>query len=229
MSKIRKQALVIAPHPDDETLGVGGTIKRLGESGFDVSVLTVAAHMPPLYTTEVHETTVRESRAAQKVLGVHDGIFLDNPAVLLGSIPLHEFNSMILDHVRSIAPDVLLVPYYDRHVDHRMVFDACMVAARPVGVGKDIKLVAAFETISETHWNAPHIEPNFTPNFFVDITAQIDKKIEAMSCFKSQLHEFPGPRSIEALKALALFRGSQAGYGYAEAFHIIRMGAELFL
>ncbi|MGH9819635.1 MAG: PIG-L deacetylase family protein [Pyrinomonadaceae bacterium] len=224
-----KKALVIAPHPDDETLGVGGTIRRLADSGYEVSVLTVAAHMPPLYSNETHETTVSEARAAQKVLGVHKGIFLDNPAVLLGDIPLHEFNSTILDNVKNVAPDVLLVPYYDRHVDHRLVFDACMVAARPVGPGKDIKLVAAFETISETHWNAPHIEPNFTPNFFVDITAQIDKKLEAMSCFKSQLHEFPGPRSIEALKALALFRGSQAGYGYAEALHIIRMGAELFI
>jgi len=224
-----KKALVIAPHPDDETLGVGGSIKRLADSGYQVSVLTVAAHMPPLYTKEVHETTVRESRAAQNVLGVHEGIFLDNPAVMLGDIPLHEFNSMILNHVQRISPDVLFVPYYDRHIDHRMVFDACMVAARPVGPGKDIKLVAAFETISETHWNAPHIEPNFTPNFFVDITAQIDAKLEALSCFNSQLHEFPGPRSIEALKALALFRGSQAGCGYAEALHIIRMGAELFI
>jgi LmbE family N-acetylglucosaminyl deacetylase len=89
--------------------------------------------------------------------------------------------------------------------------------------------VAAYETISETHWNAPHIEPNFTPNFYVDITGQIESKLEAMAKFESQLHAFPGPRSVEALKALALFRGSQAGYGYAEAFHVIRMGAELFI
>jgi len=224
-----KKALIIAPHPDDETLGVGGTIKRLSDSGIAVSVLTVAAHMPPLYSAKVHETTVREARAAQNILGVSEGIFLDNPAVLLGDIPVPEFNKMIGEHVDRIRPDILLMPYYDRHIDHRMVFDACMVAARPVGSGTNIKLVVAYETISETHWNAPHIEPNFTPNFFVDITGQIDAKIEAMSEFQSQLHPFPGPRSVEALRALALFRGSQAGYGYAEALHIIRMGAELFL
>ncbi len=224
-----KKVLVIAPHPDDETLGVGGTIRRFVDTGYSVSVLTAAAHMPPLYAAEVHETTVRESRAAHRILGVGESIYLDNPAVMLGDIPLHEFNSMILDHVKRFAPDILLMPYYDRHIDHRNIFDACMVAARPVGVGKNIKLVAAYETISETHWNAPHIEPNFTPNFCIDISNQIAAKLEAMSCFESQLHEFPGPRSVEALKALALFRGSQAGYGYAEAFHVIRMGAELFL
>ena len=224
-----KNLLVIAPHPDDEALGVGGTIKRMSGAGWRVTVLTVAAHMPPLYQAEVHETTIRESRAAHKVLGVHESIYLDKPAVMLGDTPVHEFNSLILEHVSRVKPDALFIPFYDRHIDHRHVFDACMVAARPVGAGKNIKLVAAFETISETHWNAPQIEPNFVPNFCVDITYQIDAKIEAMRCFQSQLHEFPAPRSIEALRALALFRGSQAGYGYAEGFHIIRMGAELFL
>ena len=106
-----------------------------------------------------------------------------------------------------------------------------MVVSRPVGVGRDIGLVAAYETISETHWNAPHIEPNFVPNWVVDISDAIDTKIAAMSCYESQVHPFPEPRSIEALRALALFRGSQAVFGYGEGFHIIRMTAppEIFL
>ncbi len=229
MTSSAKNVLVVAPHPDDETLGVGGTIRRFADGGCRVSVLTVAAHMPPLYPPDVHETTVRESKAAHKILGVSESVYLDKPAVMLGDIPVHEFNSLILEQVARIEPDIFLMPFYDRHIDHRLIFEACMVAARPVGAGKNIHLVAAYETISETHWNAPGIEPNFTPNFCIDITGQIDTKLEAMSCFKSQLHEFPGPRSVEALRALALFRGSQAGYGYAEAFHVIRMGAELFI
>lgn len=224
-----KTVLVIAPHPDDETLGAGGTIRKFADAGYDVTVLTVAAHMPPLYTSEVHETTIKEARAAQDVLGVKHSVFLNKPAVNLNNIPTAEFNALILDQVAASTPDILLIPFYDRHIDHRLIFDACMVAARPVGPGKNISLVAAYETISETHWNAPHIEPNFTPNFCVNITDQIDAKLKAISCFASQLQEFPGPRSVEALKALALFRGSQAGYAYAEAFHIIRMGAELFI
>src|SRR5688500_15544785 len=110
-----KNVLVIAPHPDDETLGAGGTIKRLADAGWRVTVLTVAAHMPPLYPAKVHETTIRESRAAHKVLGVHESIYLDKPAVMLCDIPVHEFNSLILEHVSEVQPDVLFIPFYDIH------------------------------------------------------------------------------------------------------------------
>lgn len=150
---------------------------------------------------------------------------MNYPAVLLNNIALPQFNAAILDVIHDVKPDILLMPYYDRHVDHRMIFDAVMVASRPVGVGKRLKLVAAYETLSETHWNAPHIEPNFTPNWVVDITDYIDIKLDAMACYTSQLHKFPEPRSLEALRALALFRGSQSGFGYGEGFHIIRMTA----
>lgn len=217
--------LVIAPHPDDEILGAGGTIARFAAAGGDVTVLTVAAHMPPLYPREVHEQTVSEARAAHAIVGVRESIFFDNPAVLLGDIPVPRFNGAIKEVVDRVRPEVLLVPYYDRHVDHRLVFDACMVAARPVGAGAAIKLVAAYEALSETHWNAPHLEPNFTPNWCVDISDLIDRKLEAMRAYQSQLHPFPAPRSAEALRALALFRGSQAGFAYGEGFHIIRMTA----
>ena len=86
-----------------------------------------------------------------------------------------------------------------------------------------MKILAAYETLSETHWNAPHIEPNFTPNWVVDITQYIDKKRKALECYASQISDFPGPRSLEAVEALAKFRGTQAGFAYGEAFHVIRM------
>ena len=82
-----------------------------------------------------------------------------------------------------------------------------MVATRPVGFGKSIEIVAAYETLSETHWNAPHIEPNFTPNWVIDISNNIEQKIEALKCYASQISTFPGPRSVEAVEALAKFRG----------------------
>ncbi len=98
-----------------------------------------------------------------------------------------------------------------------------MVSTRPVGVGKKIEILAAYETLSETHWNAAHIEPNFTPNWVVDITEFIDIKLQALACYKSQIPEFPGPRSVEAVEALAKFRGTQYGFAYGEGFQIIRM------
>lgn len=166
--------LVIAPHPDDEMLGVGGTMARFTRAGGHLTILTVAAHMPPLFTDAVHRQTVSEGRKAHALVGAHESIWLDKPAVFLNDIPTSAFNKLILDAINDVKPQVLLIPYYDRHVDHRIIFDAAMVASRPVGSGKGIRIVAAYETLSETHWNAPHLEPNFTPNWVVDITDTLD-------------------------------------------------------
>jgi len=124
-------------------------------------------------------------------------------------------------------PAIVLMPFPDRHIDHRVIFDAAMVVTRPVGVGAEIGLVAAYETLSETHWNAPHMEPNFTPNWVVDITGTIERKLEALACYQSQIMAFPGPRSVEAVRALAVFRGTQAGFACGEGLQIIRMTAPI--
>ncbi len=219
--------LIIAPHPDDEILGVGGTIARFADAGAEVSVLTVAAHMPPLYDESVHKQTIDEARKAHAIVGVKASIFLDIPAVFVREQPTHELNQKIADVVERIEPSIVLLPYPDRHIDHRVIFDAAMVVTRPVGVGAKIGLVAAYETLSETHWNAPHIEPNFTPNWVVDITETIERKLEALACYQSQIMPFPGPRSVEAVRALAVFRGTQAGFAHGEGLQIIRMTAPI--
>ena len=105
--------------------------------------------------------------------------------------------------VSDVKPHMVFCPYPDRHIDHRLVFDSVMVATRPVGIGKNIEILAAYETLSETHWNAPHIEPNFTPNWVVDITDHFETKIKALECYESQISEFPNPRSIQAIEALS--------------------------
>ena len=221
--KNKKRVLVVAPHPDDETLGVGGTIAKYSAQGDEVFVLMVSGHLPPIYSRKTYEETVSEAYSAFSVLGVKESEFLEIPATMIGDQPLHEVNARISKVVNDFNPHIVLCPYPDRHIDHRLVFDSVMVATRPVGVGKDIEIVAAYETLSETHWNAPHIEPNFTPNWVVDISDHISKKLNALECYKSQISEFPGPRSIEAVEALAKFRGTQAGFGYGEGLHIVRM------
>ena len=218
-----KRILIVAPHPDDETLGVGGTIAKFSAQGNEVFVLMVSGHLPPLYTRDDYEKTVYEAYSAFDLLGVAKSEFLEIPATMIGNQPLHEVNDRISKIVNKFNPHMVFCPYPDRHIDHRLVFDSVMVATRPVGVGKDIEIVAAFETLSETHWNAPHIEPNFVPNWVVDITDHIDKKLDAMKCYESQVVDFPGPRSIQAVEALAKFRGTQAGFGFGEGMHIIRM------
>jgi len=218
-----KRVMVVAPHPDDETLGVGGTIAKYSAQGADIFVLIVSGHLPPLYSRKDYDKTVHEAQSAFKLLGVSQSAFLEIPATMMNSEPLHKVNRRISKIINDFKPHIVFCPYPDRHIDHRLIFDSVMVATRPVGIGRDIEILAAYETLSETHWNAPHIEPNFTPNWVVDITEQIDNKLDALSCYKSQISDFPGPRSIEAVEALAKFRGTQAGFGYGEGFHVIRM------
>jgi LmbE family N-acetylglucosaminyl deacetylase len=179
--------------------------------------------MPPLYTEEAHQTTIHEAKEAYAVLGVQHANFMNIPAVFVGEQSTHELNKSIFEAVAEFEPQVLLIPYVDRHVDHRVIFDAAMVASRPVGIGRNIKVVAAYETLSETHWNAAHVEPNFTPNWTVDITDSLEAKLAALAKYKSQIGPFPGPRSLEAVRSLAVFRGTQAGFAAGEAFHVVRM------
>ena len=221
--KNNKRVLVVAPHPDDETLGVGGTIAKYSAQGDEVFVLMVSGHLPPIYSRKAYEETVSEAYSAFSLLGVDESEFLEIPATMIGDQPIHEVNARISKVVNDFNPHIVLCPYPDRHIDHRLVFESVMVATRPIGVGRDIEIVAAYETLSETHWNAPHIEPNFTPNWVVDISDHISDKCNALECYKSQISEFPGPRSIEAVEALAKFRGTQAGFGYGEGLHIVRM------
>lgn len=218
---IPKKLVVIAPHPDDETLGCGGTIARFAASGTEVSVLVVAGHLPPLYDEAAFETTHREALAAFKIMGVAQSAFLRIPATMVRDVPVAELNGKINGFIREIGPDMVLLPFPDRHIDHRVIFDACIVACRPVHAAAP-KAVLAYETLSETHWNVPGIEPVFAPEFFVDTTDYMAKKNAALACYASQINHAPS-RSVEACTALAKFRGSQNGCGYAEAFKVVRI------
>jgi LmbE family N-acetylglucosaminyl deacetylase len=216
-----KRLVVVAPHPDDETLGCGGTISRFAELGTEVSVLVVSGHLPPLYERTVFETSSKEAEAAFRIMGVGRSEFLGIPATLVKDVPIAELNGKVSAFIGECEPDMVLIPFPDRHIDHRVIFDACVVACRPAHAGAP-KVVLAYETLSETHWNVPGIEPAFVPEVFIDTTKYIDKKKAALSCYASQLHHAPS-RSVEACMALAKFRGSQNGCVYAEAFKVVRI------
>lgn len=223
--KGRTRALVIAPHPDDEVLGCGGTIARLAAAGVEVSVLAVCSDVPPLYPVGVKDTVKAEAREAHRILGVHTSEFLDFPSVEVSLMPVAELTGGVQKVVDATEPSIVFAPFPDRHRDHRVVFDAAMVATRPIGKGRDINMVALYETVSETFWNAPGAEPSFVPHWTVDITESIDDKLEAFEVFHSQVQEYPGPRSVKALEALAQFRGSQSSMEFAESFQIARMSS----
>ena len=217
-----KKTLVIAPHLDDETIALGGTIKKLSKTKSQINVIIVGGHLPPLYKKEDYQITKNESKKALKILGVKKVYYLDIPALEFHRKYYNTLNSKINALMNDFNPTTVFIPFPDRHIDHKLVFESTMVATRPVGIGKKIEMVAAYETLSETHWNAPHIEPNFTPNWVIDVTDYFGIKLKALKCYESQISEFPGPRSLEAVEALAKFRGTQSGFSFGEGMHIIR-------
>ena len=217
-----KKAVIIAPHPDDETLGLGGTIKRLIDSKVKVSILIVAGHMPPLYSENDYKKTLRESMKVFKFLKVRDYEFLDIPATKVNELPTSDLNKKINNFIQKRQPDTIFIPFPDRHIDHRIIFDSAIVASRPTKKNFP-KIVLLYETLSETHWNVPGVEANFTPDFFINIDKEIDIKTKALKLYKSQINGDTPSRSIDAIKALAKFRGSQNGCKFAEAFKVVRI------
>ena len=216
------RVLVIAPHPDDEIIGVGGTIAKRAKDGDEVYVCVVTKGKSPLFNDEFIEQGRKECRKADKKLGVKETIFLDFPAVMLETVPRYEFNGKISEVVNSIKPDEVYIPHRgDMQIDHQMVVDAAMVAARPRGINYP-KRVYAYETLSETGWNIPNVVNEFIPTVYEDITDTYEVKLKAMAIFESQLSVFPEARSIGAIEALAKYRGATVSVKAAEAFSLIR-------
>lgn len=215
-------ALVLAPHPDDEVLGCGGTMARLAQAGCAVHVAIVTRADPPQFPPDLVATGRREAAAAHSLLGVRQTHYLDLPAAALDGVAEAELNRRIGAIVESVAPEVLFIPFLgDVHGDHQRVFQAAMVAARPRSRNA-LRAVLAYETLSETNWYAAPITPGFLPNCFLDIAATIEAKIEAFACFESQVRAFPDERSLTAIRALAQVRGATVYREAAEAFMAVR-------
>jgi LmbE family N-acetylglucosaminyl deacetylase len=217
-----ERLLVMAPHPDDEVLGAGGTIARLSDAGAEVVVVVVTKAAPPLFAADALAKLRAEAEAAHAHLGVARTVYLDHPAARLDQVPHHELNRTLGDLVREVAPDTLLLPFVgDVHLDHQLTFFSSMVAARPHGAAFPRRILC-YETVSETNWNAPLMTPSFVANVFVDISAQLERKLEAMRLYGSQQRDFPHERSLVAIRALAMFRGSTVHREAAEAFMLVR-------
>jgi LmbE family N-acetylglucosaminyl deacetylase len=217
-----QRALVIAPHPDDEVLGCGGTIARLTAMGRAVDVAIVTRGFAPRFDPGQADAVRAEALEAHRRLGVAHTHFLDFPAAELDCVPRADLNRAIGDVVASSRADTLFVPFVgDMHFDHRLVFESAMVAARPRGDSYPVRILA-YETVSETNWAAPYLGPAFQPHLFIDIAGYVDAKLEAFSCFASQVRPFPDERSLEALRALAMMRGACVSRAVAEAFTYVR-------
>lgn len=214
--------LVIAPHADDEILGVGGTLAKYRSNGDKIYVCIATRGAKPLFDDEYMDNLRKETLLAHNLMGVEKSFFLELPSVMLEQIPRHEINDKISKVVQEVKPDIVYIPHFgDMQKDHQIIAEAAMVAVRPKYEHK-VKEVYSYETLSETEWNNPHSANAFMPNVYNDISEYLDEKLEIMKCFKSQLSEFPNPRSLEAIEALAKYRGSTINAKAAEAFMLIR-------
>lgn len=210
--------LVFAPHNDDEVLGVGGTIAKHVSLGHNVYVCGVTSGKDKERLANIRS----EALNAHEVLGIKETYFSDLPVVGLADIPRKELNKSMYDVVMKVKPEIAYIPHKgDMHVDHTMVAESAMVALRPVN-NQQLKAIYAYETLSETEWNIPSSDNLFVPNVWSDISDTIDKKLKAMECYKSQLYDFPHPRSLEAIEALSKLRGSTICVNNAESFMLIR-------
>lgn len=214
--------LVFAPHPDDEILGCGATIGKHVANNDNVYVCIMTRGLPPIYDQNSFYDMLPQVEKAHKILGVKKTYYLEFPASMMESVPRFEINEKVLKVVLDVKPDIVYLPHFgDMQKDHSITTEAIMVAVRPK-YKHIVRLVYAYETLSETEWNIPHLSNCFIPNVFNDISDYIDLKIDAMKSYHSQLEDFPNPRSVEALKSLAKYRGSTMCSEAAEAFMLIR-------
>jgi N-acetylglucosamine malate deacetylase 1 len=219
---VRGRTLVIAPHGDDEVLGVGGTMARLAAQGDEVHVVIATRGYPPEFSEEHERRTFEELQAAHRLIGITKSTILDFPAAGLDVVPHAELNARLVALVEELQPELIFVPFNgDLHRDHQRVFLSALVALRPNGCFAK-RTVYAYETVSETNWAAPYLMPNFVPNVFVDISAHLETKIRAMETVREQIKSFPHERSAQALRALATLRGATVGCFAAEAFVLVR-------
>lgn len=217
-----RRTLVIAPHPDDEILSCGGTLlRRKAEGGVLGWMIVTGMDKNAGWSAERIRQRDEEIARVASLTGFDQVFNLRLPATRLDEVPMGELVSAFSSVFKSFEPEELLVPHRgDVHSDHRVTFDAVAACAKWFRY-PSVRRVLAYETMSETEFGLS-TETVFQPNFFVDIGSYLDRKLEIMAVYQSELGEFPFPRSIRAIRSLAEWRGASAGYQAAEAFELLR-------
>ena len=216
------KVLVIAPHPDDELIGVGGTIAKRLRDGNDVTVAIATKGFPPLHNQKIIEKGIQEDTEANKILGVSSIKRMELPANGLDSMEQYRINEAFMKLIDEVSPEEVFIPFCgDMHIDHRIIAESAMVAMRPKN-GCPVRRILSYEVPSETGWNFARADKFFVPNVYEDISAQIARKVSALRKMESQISVLEGARSIDSIMALARYRGATMGMNYAEAFMLER-------
>lgn len=222
---MRKKALVVAAHPDDEILGCGGTMARFVQEGDEIYTLIlgkgVAARGQDKQSVKKKIDVLNKCmNSANQSLGVKEAFSFDFPDNSFDSVALLDIVKVVEDVKEKIKPDIIFTHYAkDLNVDHRLTYEAVITATRPVP-DESVKEIYSFEVLSSTEWGYPL---SFSPDTFFDISETIKSKLEALEHYKSEMRESPHPRSPEAVELNAKTWGMKVGLGFVEAFKVVRI------
>lgn len=227
MDESLENILVIAAHPDDELLGEGATIRRLVDNGAKARAVILAEGITSRSECrndadgKALDKLKEDAIAASRVIGYESIDFCGFPDNRMDQLDLLDIIKKISRYIDKFQPTTIFTHHSgDLNVDHQLACRAVLTACRPVG-DDPVRRIYAFETPSSTEWNYVYYDP-FRPNAYFDVTDTLMRKVEGMSKYRSESADFPHPRSAEALKALAEYRGSNVGCQYAEAFMLLR-------
>jgi LmbE family N-acetylglucosaminyl deacetylase len=220
---MKRKILVIAPHPDDETLGCGGTLLRHAQAGHEIHWgIVTRMHLEDGWPPDRLPRRDAEIRHVSSDFGFASTTELGFRAGHLDQHPVREVVSRFADLLDAVRPDTLYLPHRgDAHSDHRATFSACLAASK-VFRRPGLDRILSYETLSESDLVPSSSEIPFQPNFFVDATQWMDRKIEILSRYEGEILPAPFPRSPEAVRAQALLRGGQCGCLAAEGFMVLR-------
>ena len=215
------RVLVVAPHPDDETLGCGGALFRHADEGDELFWLIVTGiEIDSGWSSDAVRRREGEIQAVAESYGFSSVFQLGFSTTLLDTVPMAELVGKISEVYKAIDPQVIYMPFVnDVHTDHQVIAKALQSTFKWFRY-PSVRKVLVYETLSETEFAFVDARA-FSPNVFLDIASYLDKKIECMRIYKSELGEYPFPRSEKTLRALATIRGSQSGFEAAEAFELI--------
>jgi len=219
---MKKRILIIAPHPDDETLGCGGTILKHVNEGDEVFWLIITNIFPSIHwSPEVVKIRNKEIDKVFHSYGFSKIFNLELPPSELDKFSLTSLVSLIGNVINEVGPSIIYINNYsDIHSDHRRVFDAAYSCTKHFRY-PTVQKVLLYETLSETEYSPPISTFQFTPNVFIDVTPFIEKKLSIMKIYKSEMMPDNLPRSSSSILALNRFRGSRIGVKYAEAFMLL--------
>lgn len=223
-----ERILIIVAHPDDEVLGMGGTIAKYALAGAEIALLIVTDGSSAQYqgnkdVAAIIEKKKKETEDCASVLGIQYIYYGGLPDMKLDATPHIQVNAAIEKVISEFKPNIVYTHFYgDVNKDHQCVYESTLVACRPV-VGQTVKKLFLYSVPSSTEWNVQTAHCAFMPNWYEDISGvYAEKKYKGFAHYETELREYPHPRSIEYLRQMDIAEGLRVGLGAAESFMLLR-------